>query len=249
VGGTGTLVGLAAMVASGVSAAHASRRISRLRARAATVTPLDHDIDLPGRFPPRWLTVMGDSAAAGHALGDPELAIARRVGRALVASDGRATAVRSVAADGATTADVLAHQVAAATDAEVVLLGVGVNDALRPDRPHAEVAATTHRLLTAIREVAAPEAGIVFLTCPDLSAAPGLPRLLRPVVGWRCRRIATAQAAVAAMHAVPIVEVPRSVLAPGMFGADGFHPGALGHERLAARAAALLASGGAPAQR
>jgi lysophospholipase L1-like esterase len=220
-----------------------------MRARAALVTPLDHDIDLPGRFPPRWLAVLGDSAAAGHDLGDPELAIARRVGRAMVAADGRATAVRSVAVDGATTADVLETQVDAAADAEVVLLGVGVNDALRPDRPHGEVADTTHRLLTAIAEVAAPGARILFLTCPDLSAAPGLPRVLRPLVGWRCRQIATAQAAVAAMHRVATIDVPRSRLAPGMFGPDGFHPGALGHERLAARAAGLLTTGGAAAQR
>lgn len=220
-----------------------------MRTRAATVPPLDHDIDLPGRFPPRWLAVLGDSAAAGHDLGDPDLAIARRVGRALVAADGRATAVRSVAVDGATTADVLANQVAAADDAEVVLLGVGVNDALRPDRRHAEVADTTHRLLTAIREVAAPGAAIVFLTCPDLSAAPGLPRVVRPLVGWRCRQIAAAQAAVAAMHGVATIEVPRARLGPEMFGDDGFHPGALGHERLAARAADLLTTGGAAAQR
>ena len=237
------------MLASGIFAARTSRHISRMRARAARVAPLDHDIDLPGRFPPRWLAVLGDSAAAGHDLGDPELAVARRVGRAMVAADGRATAVRSVAVDGATTADVLQTQVDAAVDAEVVLLGVGVNDALRPDRPHAEVADTTHRLLTAIREVAAPGVTIVFLSCPDLSAAPGLPRVVRPLVGWRCRQIATAQAAVAAIHGIAVIDVPRSRLAPEMFGADGFHPGTLGHERLAARAAGLLTAGDVAAQR
>jgi lysophospholipase L1-like esterase len=217
-----------------------------MRAHRAQVAPLLHDVDVPGRFPPRWLVVLGDSAAAGYDLDDAEVAIARLVGRGLQEADGRATAVRSVAVDGARTVDVLTTQVEAAAGAEVVLIGAGVNDALRPGISHAEVAEVTHRLLVAVRPRAADDATVVLLTCPDLSAAPGLPHVLRPLVGARCRSVAAAQTAVAAMLDVPTVSAPRAWLGPEVFGRDGFHPGALGHARLAERVLELLASGPDP---
>lgn len=239
---SGLVLGTVALGALSV-AGDAVLRVQRMRAHRAQVVPLDHDIDVPGRFPPRWLVVLGDSAAAGYDLDDAEVAIARLVGRGLQAADGRATAVRSVAIDGARTADVLATQVEAAAGAEVVLIGVGVNDALRPGISHAEVAEATHRLLVAVRQRAAHDATVVLQTCPDLSAAPGLPSVLRPLVGLRCRAVATAQTAVAAMLDIPTVAVPRAFLGPEVFGRDGFHPGAVGHARLAERILELLAPG------
>lgn len=219
---------------------HAAWGVRRMRRRAADVRPLVHDIDLPGRFPPRLMVMLGDSAAAGHGLVDPEEAAPRRLARALMAVDGRATAVRSVAVDGATTTDVLEQQVEAARGAELVLVGVGANDALDPRRTRDQLAAVTQTLLRTIRDVAADDARLVLHTCPDLSAAPGLPVALRPVVGWRCRRTAEVQAAVAAMEGVPVVDLPRARLTREVFGSDGFHPGAVGHARITERALALL---------
>ena len=223
---------------------HAAWGVRAMRRRAADVRPLTHDVDLPGRFPPRYLVMLGDSAAAGHGLTDPEQAVPRRVARALVAADGRATAVRSVAVDGATTAEVLANQIEAARGAEVVLLGVGANDALDPRRTRQELVDASHRLLTAIRDLAAADAHLIVHTCPDLSAAPGLPTALRPAVGWRCRATAEAQAAVAALQGVPVLDLPRSRLPPEVFGSDGFHPGVTGHAWLAARVVDLLVAEG-----
>lgn len=230
----GVLVGAAAV------GTDALVRVRRMRAHRTEVTPLDHDLDLPGRFPPRWLVVLGDSAAAGYDLPDAEEAIARRVGRGLQAADGRATAVRSVAVDGARTGDVLRSQVEAVDDAEVVLLGVGVNDALRPGITTTEVAAQTDQLLTTVRDRAAEGAHVVFLTCPDLSAAPGLPRVLTPVVGARCRAMARVQLELAARHGVSAIATPKPLLAPEVFGRDGFHPGSVGHALLAERTIELL---------
>lgn len=241
--GSMSLAVVALLAASVVSALHATLGVRRMRARAAEVAALDHAVDLPGRFPPRYLVMLGDSAAAGHGLDGADEAVPRRVARALVAADGRATAVRSVAVDGATTDDVLRTQVQAARGADVVLLGVGANDAFKAHRSLSEVADTTHCLLTAVREVAAPEARIVFHTCPDLSTAPGLPRVLRPVVGWRCRRIAEAQHAVATMHGVPVADLPRERLSHEVFGADRFHPGPVGHARLAERVVTIVTDG------
>ncbi len=220
---------------------HAAWGVRRMRLRAAHVPALEHAIDLPGRFPPRLLVMLGDSAAAGHGLSGPDVAVPRLVGRALVRLDGRATAVRSVAVDGATTADVLHTQVEAARGAEVVLIGVGANDALDPRSRRAEFVDTTHRLLGAVEQIAAPGARVILHNSPDLSAAPGLPAVLRGIVGWRCRRTARIQAAIAAVHGVPVVDMPRGKLPPEVFGADGFHPGAEGHARLAARVVGLLA--------
>ena len=240
VAGTVAPAAIALLAASVASGLHAARGVRRMRARAAEVAPLEHAVDLPGRFRPRSVVMLGDSAAAGHGLDTADEAVPRRVARALVAVDGRATAVRSVAVDGATTGDVLRTQVDAARGADVVLLGVGANDAFKAYRSSAEVADTTHRLLTAIREVAAPEARIVFHTCPDLSMAPGLPVVLRPAVGWRCRRIAEAQHAVAAMDGIPVADLPRERISPEVFGSDRFHPGAVGHARLAERVVTIL---------
>jgi lysophospholipase L1-like esterase len=235
------VVGAGALfVASVASGLHAAWVVRRMRAGAAVVAALDHAVDLPGASPPRSLVMLGDSAAAGHGLAGADEAVPRRVARALIAVDGRATTVRSVAVDGATTDDVLRTQVDAARGADVVLLGVGANDAFRVFRSVSEVADTTHRLLTTIREVAAPGAQIVFHSCPDLSMAPGLPMLLRPVVGWRCRRVAEAQHAVAAIHGIPVADLPRVRLSPEVFGADRFHPGAVGHARLTDRVVTIL---------
>lgn len=176
--------------------------------------------------------MLGDSAAAGHGLPDPDASLARRVGRGLVGSDGRETIVRFVAVDGATTAEVLATQIEATTDAEVVLLGVGVNDALRPGRSIATAASALRAVLRATRHRAADNASIVLLVCPDLSVAPGLPWLLRAVVGRRCRALAVAQERVAADLGVAVVRADGALLSPELFGPDGFHPGSLGHERL-----------------
>ncbi|MCC5948282.1 MAG: hypothetical protein JJT89_07475 [Nitriliruptoraceae bacterium] len=194
----------------------------------------------PGTTPSRRLVVLGDSAAAGHALASADEALGRRLARALTRGDGRATELVSVAVDGATTAEVAVTQLDAAQDAEVVVLGVGVNDAVDPWRRTADAAAALDALLGALHARLAPGAAVVLLSCPDLSAAPGLPWLIRPWVGRRCRALARRQGAVAVRHGVAVVAAPRAVLTLERFGADGFHPGASGHEELARRVVAAL---------
>jgi lysophospholipase L1-like esterase len=229
---TAALAAVGLLLGAVVTSAHALVRIRRRRSHGATVGALDHDVDLPGHVPPRWLTVLGDSAAAGHGLADADDALGRRVGRGLVALDGRATAVRCAARDGATTADVLATQLEAARDAEVVLIGVGVNDALCRERSVEDSAAHLRALVREVRTRAVTNAQVVLLSCPDLSCAPGLPPVLRPVLGRRCRALALAQQRVASELGVPVVRADRSAMSPELFGADGFHPGSRGHERL-----------------
>jgi lysophospholipase L1-like esterase len=227
-----------------LTAADLAVRVRRLRDRGARVPALRHDVDLPGRFPPRWVVVLGDSAAAGHGLPAPEVALPRLLGEGLRTLDGRATAVRSVAEDGACTEDVTTRQIAAIAGADVVVIGVGVNDAIRPWRTADEVAAATEALLQRVQRTV-PDAGVVLLTCPDLSAAPGLPALLRPALGWRCRRVAAVQTAVADRVGVPTVHATRREVTATMLGQDGFHPGVEAHRLLADRVLEVLALPGA----
>lgn len=184
----------------------------------------------------RKVVVLGDSAAAGHGLASADEAWARQVGRALHAADGRATTVRTVAVDGATTATVATTQLHAVRGAEVVLIGVGVNDALR-GQPVRHVRDDLLRLLRGVRSRTSPTTAIVLLSCPDLSAAPGLPPLLRPVVGWRCRAVARAQQRVAKEFGVALVPESRTSMPVEVFGDDGVHPGAVGHAVIADRVA------------
>jgi lysophospholipase L1-like esterase len=237
-GALAALAGAAGMLLA-VPAAVATLRVRRMRHQAAAAPTLVLDLDLDGTAPARTVVVLGDSSSAGFRLTDPEQSAGRRVTRALQLRDGRATRLRSVARNGATTAAVLEQQVDAAAGADIVLLGVGANDAVRRV-PTAAVTEALEALIGRIRELAAPDARIVLVGCPDLSVAPGLPRLARIVLRRHVRRIARVQARVARALTVPLVPLPRDVLEPAVFADDGFHPGALGHERVAARILDLL---------
>ncbi len=214
-------------------------RVRRMRKEARSVPPLALDVDIDGTEPVRTVVVLGDSASAGFRLDNPEQAAARRVARALNLRDGRATRLSCVARNGATSADVLADQVEAAAEADVVLIGVGANDA--KDRvPSDVVERSLTELIGRVRELAAPDARIVLIGCPDLSVAPGLPWVLRRVMRPNMRRVARIQQRVAAELGVPLVPLPREELGPDVFAVDGFHPGPLGHERVSAKVLAHL---------
>lgn len=205
-------------------------KVRRMRAEARSVAPLVLDIDIAGVDPVRTIVVLGDSASAGFRLDDPEQSSARRVARALHLRDGRATSLRCVARNGATTAEVLAEQVDAVVGADIVVIGVGGNDA--KDRiPAAEVEEALGELIVRVRELAVPGVQIVIVGCPDLSVAPGIPRLVRWVIRPNVRRVTRIQQRIADELGVPVVAIPRDELGADVFAADGFHPGPLGHER------------------
>ena len=214
-------------------------RLRRMSKEARKLPVLELDIDLEGVEPVRNVVVLGDSSSAGFRLTSPEQAAGRRIARALHLRDGRATKLRSVARNGATTASVLADQVEAAAGADVVLIGVGANDA-KDREPNATIESALRELVARVREIAAPDAKVVLVGCPDLSVAPGLPRLVRMVMRSHVRRVAKLQERVAAELDVPLVPLPRGELSNEVFAADGFHPGPIGHERAAGRVLAVL---------
>jgi lysophospholipase L1-like esterase len=229
--------GLGAAVLAGV--VPAALRVRRMRREAKALPPLVLDLELDGTEPLRTVVVLGDSSSAGFRLSSPEQSAARRVARALHLRDGRATRLRSVARNGATTVDVLDEQVEVVAGADVVLIGVGANDAV--DRlDSATIAEALTALVGRVRELASTDVRIVLIGCPELTVAPGLPRAARVLLHRHVRRVAKLQARLAAELGIGLVPVPRADLPPEVFADDGFHPGPLGHERVAARVLAHL---------
>lgn len=224
--------------------AHNLVRVRALRRHAPAVAGArTHDATVgPRTGDALRLLVLGDSAADGFGIADAREAFPFRVASRLSEALDRRVEVASVAVSGAATADLLATQVPAvrAHAPDVLVLSVGVNDAVRRSPP-ASVRARTAALLDAVR-AAAPAATTVLVTCPDLRTAPGIPRPLRDLLGWSCRRVARAQHAAASARGVPVAPLPARV-DPTVYAADGFHPGPAGQDGMAAVAvAALLAA-------
>ncbi len=185
---------------------------------------------------PVRLLVLGDSAARGYGLREVADTFPHQLAGRLAAATGRRVHVTSLATDGHRTADLLADQLprVRAARPDAVVVSVGVNDAIRMTS-RGELATATRALFARLRAAhgahAAGGPAVVFVTCPDLGAAPGFPRPLNLAVGWRCRRVARVQQAVAREMDVPTIRLPRPDAT--MFGADGFHPGAVGHAAMA----------------
>lgn len=181
---------------------------------------------------PLEVLFLGDSAVDGYGL-SVDAALPRQVAARLAERTGRRVRARSVAVSGATSSDVAAFQlplVRAAGPLDVVVVGVGVNDALRRV-PGPAVAEATRQWVTGLA-AAAPSAHVVALPCHDLSTAPGLGPVLRRVVGWRCRAVRGRQVAVLEEHGVTTVRLDRPG-PPTMYGEDGLHPGVEGVDVLA----------------
>ncbi len=185
---------------------------------------------------------LGDSFSAGTDDGSvpwPEL-----TARGLDAR-GEPVELHNFARIGATTADVLEHQLEPALRLEpgIVSLVCGANDVLLTSRPDIEgCSANLEALLGRIR-TELPGATIVTATYPDPGRFAGLrPRTRKRVVdGMTQVNLAIRSAAEA--HGAVIMEFSQH---PGVsdranVGSDGFHPSGLGHRAAAASVLEALA--------
>ncbi len=228
--GAAALAGLA-VVATTVATLGGIRRLRR--SAGVHAHDLDHNATIgEGTGEPLRLLVLGDSAARGYGLQAAAETFPHQLATQLARATGRRVDVASLATDGHRTADVLGEQVpmVRAARPDAVVVSVGVNDAIRVT-PHRALREATRALLAGVPAVAGG-AAVTFVTCPDLTSAPGFPRPLHLVVGWRCRRVARIQQAVARDLGVAAVALPRPDAS--MFGVDGFHPGATGQTAMAA---------------
>ena len=213
-----------------------------LRVRRETLRLPDADglTGAAGEGEPLNLVVLGDSVAAGVGVDHHRDTLAGHLARRLASSRTRAVTWQVVALTGATAGDVLglACEYAALASADVVVVSVGVNDTknLHPDRRwRAELTALLDHVLAA-----APTADVVLVGVPPMEAFPALPRPLATLMGARARRMdAIGRAVAAGRPRVRRIELTLEQ-GEGLFAADGFHPSAVVHERLADQIANVL---------
>lgn len=197
-----------------------------------------------GSFPgePMSFVVLGDSAAGGLGVHDPDHTPGALIAAGLARIAERPVRLSSFAQVGGQSAD-LARQVeqALVERPDAALIIIGGNDVTHQVRASISV-----RLLDeAVRGLRATGCAVVVGTCPDLGTIEPIPQPLRWLVRRASRQLAAAQTIAAVEAGARTVSV-GSILgaefraAPGdMFAADRFHPSAAGY---AAAAAAMLPS-------
>lgn len=191
---------------------------------------------------PRRYAALGDSLSAG-AEGETVDPWPRRVASAL-AADGRELGFRNLARAGATSTDVAIWQLQEAVDyrPDLVSLLCGANDVLLSVRPDPDAfGAVFEEILGTLRR-RLPDACVVTATYPRVAA-------LLPVRERTGRRIeegmegvnAHIRAVAGRQGAVCLEWAHRSgVDDPENFAADGLHPSAIGHGRIATAFEAAL---------
>ncbi len=228
------LGGLAASAVAAAVTAHNARQVLRLRDEAqAHDNALVHaDAVGEGLGPALNLVVLGDSSSIGFGLAEPRMAFPFLLASRLAIATGRRVTVDALGENGAQTHDVTRTQVARLRQLEpdVVAIVIGVNDAVGRRRP-AQVRRDTAVMIDAVT-AAVPEAHIVLAPCPDLRNSPAIPRPLNLVLGLACQAVARAQLSTCqdlgiAARAWPVRAVRED------FSPDGFHPGVVGHRKMA----------------
>jgi lysophospholipase L1-like esterase len=196
------------------------------------------------------LLVVGDSAAAGVGVAHQHQALAAPLAAALARRRGGAVAWQLLATTGHQAGDALAAlQTAALQPADLMLVALGVNDAVAQTSPRHWLAT-----LDALHAQAVASAGVRYslhTALPPMGDFPLLSQPLRWVLGRDARRLDQALRAHLAHrpdrgHA-PLPSVPPGIAAADWMARDGFHPGQLGYQAwvqaLAAQVDQWLAAG------
>lgn len=179
--------------------------------------------------PPLTYLVLGDSTAAGQG-GNYENGIAVATARELGKS--RRVVMTNLAVSGARTGDVLDRQLRTGEKPDLVLLSIGANDVTNLT----SISSIRKSLRGIVQRLKAanPAVAIVVTGSPDMEAAPRIPRLLRPIAGWRTEQVNEMFQAVAresgltfapiAKETGPLFRRDRS-----LFDSDLFHPNDRGY--------------------
>jgi lysophospholipase L1-like esterase len=201
--------------------------VEGLHARLATarLPPADDVRGGTGNGPAIRLAGLGDSIIAGIGVETQREGLVGQVASACAERASMRVEWQAVGASGATSVDVLRRllPVAKGFEPQLVVLSVGVNDAVAGVEP-----AAFKRNLTAIVDgLAAPRGGgpaIVFGGIPPLEAFPALPWPLSRLLGARARRLQRAAVELTGYRGLRVVVFPER-LEPSAFARDGFHPG------------------------
>jgi lysophospholipase L1-like esterase len=179
------------------------------------------------------LTVMGDSTGAGVGATTMAATVGGRLAADLAGKTHRQVRFTSLAVSGARAAD-LATQVDRAFDGarpDVVVIVIGANDATHLTR----LSRVREGLGSAVRRLGDAGVRVVVGSCPDMGAAPALPRPLRDLAGWRGRAVARAEAEAVRDAGGTVVDLGR-LTGPAFradpastFTVDEFHPSDAGY--------------------
>ena len=192
-----------------------------------------------GSGDPRLKVVaLGDSVAAGYAIGHHRSSVAGQLALRLADRHDATVQWQACARSGVTAGQALTLvDTETLRDADLVFVSIGVND-LKNLHSTARFRRELHTLLDAVLS-AAPRAQVCLLGIPPLDHFPAFPRPLADALGWRGRAFdAIGVAAVRGRERAFRIESTEP-LGPEMFAGDGFHPSPVLH---AAFADAVLAA-------
>ncbi len=183
-----------------------------------------------GQGRPLRLLIVGDSAAAGVGVDEQGQALSGQ----LVARLAEHAEVhwRLLAKTGDTSAQLLESlQTVAPSEADVVVVSIGVNDVTAMTSKRAWQANIV--ALTSLLQQRFSAAQVILSAVPPMHLFPALPHPLRWWLGLRARQFNQVMQALSGQHAalsyVPMVFPPEQRL----MASDGFHPGALAYEQWA----------------
>jgi lysophospholipase L1-like esterase len=169
------------------------------------------------------VVALGDSVAAGYAVGHHRSSVAGQLAARLADRYGATVDWRACALTGATAGRAVGLvSPEALVDTDLVFVSIGVND-LKNLHSTTRFRRELSTLLDAIL-AAAPRAQVCLLGIPPLDHFPAFPRPLADALGWRGRVFdAIGVSAVRARERAFRIEATEP-LGPEMFADDGFHP-------------------------
>jgi lysophospholipase L1-like esterase len=223
-------VGVAALLVGEVRIAKRSIGVSDLRPPSADGVYGD---DLPGQ-PVRCL-ILGDSAAVGYGLEDPDATPPALIGISLSHLLDAPVHIHSEAVVGARSSD-LREQINRGLNfkPDVAVIVIGTNDITHRVPPQL----ASRRLGVAVRRLVEAECDVVVGTVPDLGTIRPIPQPLRAYARWQGRSLARAQVEAvvsAGGRAVSLGDLLGPVFSATpdiMFGSDRFHPSAKGYANM-----------------
>lgn len=233
-----TIAALVALIAvAGGQAAHVRRRYGEAPPGVPGIdmTVVPSGVGAHGERPLE-VAVFGDSSVAGVGVHDIEEALPVQLAQRVSDMTGRPVHVVGHGVSGATTRDVLVHQISGADQAhDVSVLVVGTNDVTHVTPP-AALARATSELFSALTGEGAPA---VVSSLPELGAMRVLPNPLRAAARAYARLVHRVQLRAAERDdLVHLVDVRRAVgrefIGAGPYmSSDLFHPSAAGYGRIA----------------
>ena len=168
-----------------------------------------------------YVVGLGDSIIAGVGVERQEQALLGHLGRRLHERTGESVRWLACGVNGADSAAILGRIVPHAPAADVYVLSVGVNDAVRGVSPE-RFADRVAGMVRALRE-RSPGASIVFAGIPPLERFPALPWPLGALLGERAACLQASVRERAPRLDLVCFDFPPELPAGG-FARDGFHP-------------------------